>query len=312
MLLAALAGCASYPSANDPGVNDPLESSNRAVFKANEAVDRAVIKPVAEGYQAVLPQWVRDRIRNFLNNLTEPRVFINDFLQVRINAAGTTFVRFLVNSTAGVLGLFDVATGLNLPRQTGDFGQTLARWGVGEGPYLVLPIFGPSNVRDAVGLVGDLFTDFYANPGGQLITGTDSTGWNVGEGVTSGVDLRARNLDTVDKMQASSLDNYAQMRSISRQHRMAEVREAKGLAKEPEELVDPGVSPTDPGVAPTDPGAASTDPAVAPTDPGAAPTDPGVAPTDPGDAPTDPGVAPTDPGDAPTDPGAAPTHPGID
>jgi phospholipid-binding lipoprotein MlaA len=243
-LLAALTSCASHPSANNPEATDPLESSNRVVFKANDAVDRAVIKPVAKGYQSILPQWVRDRLRHFFDNLTEPRVFTHAFLQVRVNAAGTTFTRFLVNSTAGIFGLFDVATDFNLPRQTGDFGQTLARWGVGEGPYVVLPIFGPSNVRDAVGLTGDLFTDFYVNPAGYLVTGTAATGWNVGQGVTSGVDLRARNIDTVDALQASSLDNYAQMRSITRQHRMAEVREAKGLASEPEELTDPGAAPT--------------------------------------------------------------------
>jgi len=250
-VLAALAGCAGQPSANDPAANDPLESSNRAVFKANDAVDRAVIKPVAKGYQATFHPWVRDRFRHFLDNLTELRVFANAFLQVRINATGTTFTRFIVNSTAGVFGLFDVATDLNLPRQTGDFGQTLARWGVGEGPYVVLPIFGPSNVRDTVGLAGDLFTDFYVNPAGALVTGTAATGWNVGQGITSGVDLRARNIDTVDALQSTSLDNYAQMRSITRQHRMAEVREAKGLPSEPEELTDPGTAPLKTGMAAT-------------------------------------------------------------
>jgi phospholipid-binding lipoprotein MlaA len=214
------------------------------VFKANDAVDGAVIKPVAKGYQSVFPQWVRDRLRHFFDNLTEPRVLTHAFLQVRVNAAGTTLTRFVVNSTAGVFGLFDVASDFGLPRQTGDFGQTLARWGVGEGPYVVLPIFGPSNLRDAVGLSGDLFTDFYVNPAGYLVTGTAATGWNVGQGVTSGVDLRARNIDTVDALQASSLDNYAQMRSITRQRRIAEVREAKGLANEPEELTDPGAAPT--------------------------------------------------------------------
>ena len=250
-LLIVLAGCANHPNVNNADANEPLESSNRAVFKANDAVDRAVIKPVAKGYQSTLPQWVRDRLRHFFDNLTEARVFTHAFLQVRVNAAGTTFTRFLVNSTAGLFGFFDVATDLNLPRQTGDLGQTLARWGVGEGPYLVLPIFGPSNLRDAVGLTGDLFTDFYVDPAGYLVTGTAATGWNVGQAVTSGVDLRARNIDTVDALQASSLDNYAQMRSITRQHRMAEVREAKGLPSEPEELTDPGAAPQHTGAAST-------------------------------------------------------------
>ena len=241
-LLAALGGCASQSGRPNPDDNDPLEGVNRAVFKANNALDGAVIKPVAKGYQSIFPQWVRDRFRNFVDNLTEIRVLANAFLQVRVNAAGTTFTRLLVNSTAGVFGLFDVAKDFNLPRQKGDFGQTLARWGVGDGPYLVLPIFGPSNLRDAVGLSGDLCTDFYVNPAGHVVTGPAATGVTVGEGVTSGVDERARNIDTVDAIQASSLDNYAQMRSIMRQRRMAEVREAKGLPNEPEELTDPGAA----------------------------------------------------------------------
>ena len=243
-MLAVFAGCASQPRGTNSDPHDPLESINRSVFKANNAVDGAVIKPVAKGYQSVVPQWVRDRVRHFFDNLTEIRVLTNAFLQVRINAAGTTFTRFLVNSTAGAFGLFDVATDFNLPRQTGDFGQTLARWGVGEGPYLVLPIVGPSNLRDAVGLSGDLYTDFYINPAGYLVTGTAATGWNVGQATTSGIDLRARNIDTVDALQASSLDYYAQMRSITRQRRTAEVQEAKGLTSEPEELTDPGAAPT--------------------------------------------------------------------
>ena len=239
-MLAILAGCASVP---DSQFNDPYEPGNRVVFNANEALDRSVIEPTAKGYRATFPEWVRDRVRHFCDNLTEPRVFVNAFLQVRGGAAGITLRRFLVNSTVGVLGLFDVASALDLPRQTGDLGQTLARWGVGDGPYVVLPFFGPSNVRDTIGLVGDLFTDFYVNPAGSLFSGNTSREWSVGQAVASGVDLRARNIENIDALRATSIDYYSQMRSITRQRREAEVQEAKGIASAPQELIDPGSTP---------------------------------------------------------------------
>ena len=131
---------------------------NRVVFDANDAIDAAILRPLAEGYRAVVPQFVRDRIRAFVDNLQEPRIFVNDLLQGRINAAGITFARLYVNTMLGLAGMFDVASGRDLPRQTGDFGETLYFWGVDSGPYLVLPLFGPSNFRDAFGLGVDLYT----------------------------------------------------------------------------------------------------------------------------------------------------------
>jgi phospholipid-binding lipoprotein MlaA len=251
-LIAALSGCATSRVGGEGGVSegasgvdtyDPLEPFNRAVFKANLAVDRAVIKPVAKGYRAVFPPFLRDRFRNFFDNLTEPRVFINDFLQVRINAAGTTFTRFLMNSTFGIAGLFDPATKHGLPRQTGDFGQTLYRWGVGDGPYLVLPFLGPSNLRDTVGLTGDFYIDFYADPAGQAFSGKAGNQFNFARAIASGIDLRSRNIDTLDELEASSIDFYAQLRSITRQRRQVELDQARGTpAQPPPDLSDPGAS----------------------------------------------------------------------
>jgi phospholipid-binding lipoprotein MlaA len=212
---------------------------NRAIFKANIAVDRALIKPVAKGYRAILPQFVRDRFRSFVDNLVEPRIFINDLLQVRLNSAGMTFARFLMNTTVGIGGLFDPASKHNLPRQTGDFGQTLYMYGVGDGPYLVLPFFGPSNVRDGLGFGVDLFTEGRVNPLAAVIGDDGRTTVNVTLGVIYGIDLRERTLEPLDAIEANSIDFYATLRSISQQHRRAELRKARGLEPELEPLVDP-------------------------------------------------------------------------
>lgn len=163
---ALLIGCASgnRPSQGD---SDPLESYNRAMFAFNEAADRAVIKPVAQAYQAVLPDPVIASVSNFFNNLNDVVVLVNDLLQFKLHQAAMDSSRIVFNTTFGVLGLFDVASRAELPKHYEDFGQTLGFWGVGEGPYVVLPLLGPSTVRDTVGLVGDSFVD-------PLSWGTDS------------------------------------------------------------------------------------------------------------------------------------------
>ncbi len=236
LLCAALAGCATTSGTRDRENNDPLEPMNRAVFDVNDAIDTAIGKPIAEGYRNVLPQFVRDRIRAFIDNLQEPRIFVNNLLQLRINDAGFTFARFYVNSTLGIAGLFDIASEHGLPRQTGDFGQTLAVWGVDSGPYLVLPLFGPSNFRDAFGLG----VDFYTTPPAHLVSG--ATGWwiTVSTYMVSGIDLRSRNIETLDQIKEHALDYYAQFRSIARQYREGQIRAAQGLAEQPDDLVDPG------------------------------------------------------------------------
>jgi phospholipid-binding lipoprotein MlaA len=208
---------------------------NRVVFNANDVVDTNVIRPMAQGYRRFVPDAVRNAIRACLDNLQEPRIFVNNVLQLRLEAAAVTLARFSFNSTFGLAGLFDVASGNGLPRQTGDFGQTLYRWGVGSGPYLVLPFFGPSNFRDALGFAVDLVT----TPPALLLE--DGTGiWiNAGVYVFSGFDLRSRNIVELDQIKANSLDHYAQFRSIARQYRDAQLRAARGLVDEPDELLDP-------------------------------------------------------------------------
>lgn len=244
----ASTGCATTGGGErDAAQADPLEPFNRGVFAANRVVDRAVIAPVAKAWRAVLPEAVRDRVRAFVDNLHEPLVFVNDLLQGRGEAAGITGRRFVINSTLGIGGLFDRATGMGEVRQSGDFGQTLYAWGVADGPYLVLPLFGPSNFRDAIGLG----VDSYASPAGNI--GSDATRRHVGMGVAAadGIDLRSRNIETLEAIEATSLDFYAYLRSAARQNRQATLREAKDGGAVGDDLVDPGMN--DPAAPPAAP-----------------------------------------------------------
>jgi phospholipid-binding lipoprotein MlaA len=149
-----LGGCATN---GDP--RDPLEPLNRGIYQFNDAVDRGIMKPVAKGYKAVLPQPVRTGVGNFFSNLDDVVVLLNDLLQFKFGQAASDFSRLVWNTSVGILGLIDVATPMDLPKHNEDFGQTLGRWGVGNGPYLVLPLLGPSNLRDTVGLVVDYRVD---------------------------------------------------------------------------------------------------------------------------------------------------------
>jgi phospholipid-binding lipoprotein MlaA len=241
LALATLTGCATVP-AGQGAPDDPLEPLNRKVFAFNDALDEAVIKPVAKAYLAIVPPFVRDRIRAMIDNLAEPRIFVNDVLQARVNAAGTTFARFVVNTVAGIGGMFDVASVHGLAKQTGDFGQTLYAWGVTDGPYLVLVFFGPSDLRDAFGLGVDLAT----TPPALVFHGHDANVASFAVGLVDGIDLRARNIDALDAIKASSLDYYTHFKSIWRQHRAATLREGRGLPPTPPELIDPGATPADP------------------------------------------------------------------
>lgn len=154
--LLGLAGCATGPDV-DP--RDPLEEFNRAAYSFNEMVDRAVLKPLAGGYEYIVPAPANKGITNFFNNLSDIRSAINNLLQLKIGRAFSDVGRVAVNSTLGVLGLVDVASNMNLPRYNEDFGQTLGVWGFGSGPYIVLPLLGPTGGRDGIGLVVDWFAD---------------------------------------------------------------------------------------------------------------------------------------------------------
>ena len=218
LLSVLTAGCStSAPEAL--AQNDRYEQTNRAVFKMNMAVDNAVAKPVAKFYNHAVPVPVRDGIHNVLTNLDKPVTFGNDILQGEARRAGETLERFTLNSTLGVAGLFDVATRMGVPDHTEDFGQTLGVWGAGEGPYLMIPFMGPDPPRDLAGDVADIFMDPLT-----YIKFHGSDTWYAVRSGADVLDLRARNVETVDQIERTSIDFYATTRSLYRQYRNAEIR----------------------------------------------------------------------------------------
>lgn len=158
VMAVGLSGCAT---SGNP--KDPLEGFNRAMFAFNDGLDTVLIKPVAKGYDAVLPSPVRTGVTNFFGNIADLFIGVNNLLQGKPDQAFSDFGRVIINSTIGILGLFDVATEAGLEKHEEDFGQTFGRWGVGDGAYVVIPFFGPRTVRDTVGLVLDVKTDPVAN-----------------------------------------------------------------------------------------------------------------------------------------------------
>jgi phospholipid-binding lipoprotein MlaA len=223
-----LAGCATPPT-DDPDAlaayeeaNDPLEPMNRYFFELNYAADELLFKPLAGWYYVALPDFAQDGVRNALRNLRSPIVLANDLFQGETERAGITVGRFLVNSTLGLAGLFDVASEMGLEYHDEDFGQTMAVHGVEEGPYLVLPLLGPSNPRDAGGRVVDMLFDPLTYIG---IFAVDNIG--LGAAVLEGVDTRARNLKTLDEVRKGSLDYYATLRSLYRQRRNDEINNGR-------------------------------------------------------------------------------------
>ena len=196
-----MAGCATVPadSGNDP--RDPIESFNRQVFEFNDVVDRAVLKPVAQAYEYVLPEPVRDCVSNIFSNFREPSNAVNNLLQGKPVDAVSDTCRFVVNSTIGLLGCFDPARQMGLEKHNEDFGQTLGRWGIGSGPYLVVPILGPSTVRDAIGIYGAepyLDVNFYID---NVRVRNAILGTRV-------VNQRAELLQTDDLISGAALDKY--------------------------------------------------------------------------------------------------------
>ncbi len=208
---ALLVGCAptSELLRDDP---DPLESYNRAMFAFNEAADKAVFKPVAQAYQAVLPDPVITSVTNFFSNLNDVVVLINDLLQFKLHQAAMDSSRLVFNTTFGVVGLFDVASRMELPKHNEDFGQTLGFWGFSEGYYIVLPLLGPSTVRDTFGLAGN----FYTNPV-TWATDSDAVEWSLW-----GLDLinrRAGLLRVERALAEAQIDPYSFQRSAYLQMR---------------------------------------------------------------------------------------------
>lgn len=220
MLIAALAlgSCAAKPPAGDlaaiaeyKSTNDPLEPMNRAMFEFNQELDRIILKPIATIYRDKVPEPAQASVLNFMHNIDTPMNFANEVLQLKLKKAGISLSRFAINSTIGVAGLFDPASTLGLRYNDEDFGQTLGRYGVPEGPYLMIPLLGPSNPRDAF---GDL-VDAYFNPIGSVVP-IEVRG---GISVVSFVDSRSRSIDLLDELERTSLDFYAAARSALRQRR---------------------------------------------------------------------------------------------
>lgn len=216
LLAVALGGCATGPNANP---RDPLEPVNRQVTAFNDVVDGAVLKPVATVYRDIAPDPLRTGVNNFFENLRDIWSFINASLQLRPREAAENFLRFNVNTVFGVGGLFDVASEMGLERTRLDFGQTLGRWGVPSGPYLVLPIFGPSTVRDAAG--------FSIESSGDLVQGISDVSTRNSLYLLRAVETRANLLRATSLLEGAALDKYSFTRELYLQRRESQIEDLK-------------------------------------------------------------------------------------
>jgi phospholipid-binding lipoprotein MlaA len=222
LALAMLSGCATVPPKDTPAYqnyverDDPLEPMNRYFFEVNRGLDELVLKPAAAAYNAALPDPVQNSIRAFLNNLRTPVILTNDLLQGEGDRAYITLSRFMVNTTIGLLGVFDVASEIGLQYHDEDFGQTLAVAGMRSGPYLMIPLLGPSNPRDLLGYV----VDFAFDP----LTFLAPSNARLGRTAVDTVDSRNRNRDVIKALQEGSVDFYSTVRDASRQNREHEIR----------------------------------------------------------------------------------------
>jgi phospholipid-binding lipoprotein MlaA len=224
LALLMLSGCAAAPAKRDP--RDPWERVNRATYTFNDHLDRAIAKPVARTYQKVTPEFMRTGVSNFFDNLNYTTVVVNDLLQGKVVYFFSDTGRFVMNSTLGMAGLLDPASAAGLERRQTDFGVTLGKWGIGGGPYLVLPILGPSSVRDAVGRGGDVFT---TAPYWVLNKWQGAVVWTANT-----VDTRYRLLGT-EKLLENTYDRYAFLRNAYLQRRDFLVHGNKASSQEQEE-----------------------------------------------------------------------------
>ena len=214
-LLFLLTACATIDDYQDP--RDPLEGVNRMIFDFNDTLDRYVLRPLAEGYQAVMPSPLNRGVTNFFSNLADIQSAINNLLQFKLHRAASDVGRVTVNTTMGVFGLVDVASNLNLQKYGEDFGQTLGVWGVGIGPYIVLPVLGPSSGRGVAGRVGDWFTD----PVNYISSGRVRWGL-IG---LRALDTRANLLGASRVLEEAALDRYAFVRDAYLQKRRNDVHD---------------------------------------------------------------------------------------
>lgn len=211
-LLALLQACASVPN---PNPRDPWEPLNRGIFSFNEAVDKAVVKPVATAYRDATPHWLRTGVGNFFNNLEDAWSAINNALQLRRQATGDSMARVLLNTTIGLGGVMDVASDFQVERHSANFGLTLGRWGVGSGPYVVLPFLGPSTLRDTVALPVDLR--------GDPRNGFEDAGTRDALLVLKIIDTRATYLRAGEIIEGAALDKYSFMRDGYLQRRRNQI-----------------------------------------------------------------------------------------
>ena len=225
LLAVALAACASTPAAGANDIADPYEGFNRKMFAFNNGLDKYALDPAATAYKTVTPEFARDRVTDFLRNLRGPVIFANDVLQGEPDRAGTTFARFGINTTIGLLGLWDAATHMGLDRHNEDFGQTLAVWGVESGPYLVLPVLGPTTPRDLTGFGVDRAIDPLTWV--QLDNDDDSDlAIRAGLGVVGALNTRVRLEDQINTLNAQP-EPYIALRRIYSSSRQAQILNGK-------------------------------------------------------------------------------------
>jgi phospholipid-binding lipoprotein MlaA len=228
LLATGLSGCATAPPKSDTAdyqayqqINDPLEPTNRFFYRVNDGLDTYIMKPVAKGYVHITTQGIRNHVGYFTSNIGEPARLLNFMASGMPRAAGTSFMRFLINSTIGIGGIFDPASALGYKETDTDFGLTLAIWGMPPGPYLYLPLFGPSGARDVLNLPVEYFaTPMEAAPASDALTdfGRAETGLNL-------INTRANFLGPIDQVKATALDPYATFRSLYRQSRASQIQQ---------------------------------------------------------------------------------------
>jgi len=225
LFVASLSACATT---NPSMVSDPIEPVNRAVFSFNDLLDKVLLNPIAKTYKTVVPNVVRNSVRNFFRNLKTPVTLANNLMQGDGEAAGVTTARFLFNTFLGVGGLIDFAETQGLEYEPEDFGQTLASWNVGSGAYLVLPVLGPSTVRDSTGMVIDMVIDPI-----RVINENADNGhldyWRVG---VQGLDTKSRVVDGMEDLRINSLDYYSSVRSAYIQSRIKLINEGKDVSEQ--------------------------------------------------------------------------------
>lgn len=222
-------GCAAPPAKKDP--RDPFERVNRVTYQFNDAIDRAVLKPVAKGYKKATPRFVQTGVSNFFDNLGQPTVIISDLLQAKFVPALSDSGRFLMNTTIGLGGFLDPATAAGLDKNDEDLGQAFGKWGIPPGPYLVIPLFGFSDVRDAVGSAGQVYTD--------PVHYVERDAWRYGITGVRVINMRAGLLDTEQAL-ANTYDKYAFIRNAYLQRREYQVTDgAVSPAVDEEPLEDP-------------------------------------------------------------------------